>query len=88
MNHRYREVVGPGSCLWEMVNARSIGKPYDVSRVPSALISAKNGSAHEWIMVADFERKAEFSATIDSKPEYYAWGVNHLEKVKGVEYFI
>jgi len=88
MDPRYREVIGPGSCLYEMENPRSIGKLDDVSRVPNALISTKNGSVHEWIMGRNFERKAEFAAMMDSKPEYYDWGLNDLKEVKGVEYSI
>jgi len=37
---------------------------------------------------ANCMRKAEFAAMMYSKPEHYAWGLNDLKKVKGVEYSI
>ena len=39
-------------------------------------------------MGANFERKAEFAVMMDTKLEYYAWGLNDLKEVKGVEYCI
>jgi hypothetical protein len=88
MERHYREAVGPGSCLYEMANPRSTGKSDDVTRVPSILKFAKDGSTHEWVVRTDFKLKKEFAAMMDSNPECYAWGLNDLKKVKEVEYSI
>ena len=88
MERQYREAVGPGSCLYEMANPRSMGKPDDATRVPGSLKSALDESAHEWIIGTGFKLKKQFAAMMDSNPGWYAWGLNDLKEVKGVEYSI
>jgi hypothetical protein len=88
IERQYREAVGPGSCLYDMANPRSTGKSDDVIRVPSNVKSTKDGSAHEWIIGIKFKLKKQFSSMMDSDPGWYAWGLNDLKEVKGVEYSI
>jgi hypothetical protein len=71
-----------------MVNPRSTGKSDDVTRLPSILKSAKDGNTHKWVIGTDFKLKKEFAAMMDSNPKWYAWGLNDLKEVKGVEYSI
>ena len=88
MDDRYRDAAMPGQCLYEMANLKATGKTGDIMHVPSLLLSAKDGSKHEWQMGADFKAKAAFAAMMDSNPDWYAWGLNDLREVKGAEYSI
>ena len=88
MDERYREAAEPGQCLFELANREASGKSGEVCKVPSKLYSAKDGSAHEWQVGAEFQCKNEFAAMMDSNPEWYAWGLKDLRPVKGTEYSI
>ena len=88
MDERYRDAAEPGKCLYEMANTRATGRSGEVCMVPSKLVSAKDGSAHQWQMDSEFPLKEKFAEMMDSCPDWYAWGLNDLRPVKGVEYSI
>ena len=88
MDNRYREAAEPGECLYELANPRAVGTADNVTLVPSTLVSAKDGSQHQWQIGAGFQRKSEFAAMMDSDPEWYAWGLKDLRTVTGAEYSI
>ena len=88
MDARYRDSAEPGECLYTLANAKADGNAEEVSKVPSRMKSAKDGSQHEWQIGAGFQLKREFAEMMDSNLEWYAWGLNDLRSVSGTEYAI
>jgi hypothetical protein len=76
------------ACYAAYANPKFTGQPEPTVKIPSKLTSAKDGSQHAWKVGESFKKAAELVAVMDEHPETYAWGLNDLREVHGVEYRI